>query len=60
MLFFIGLQGDSVSMTLGTFSANEFAGKTVESESLFEAQLRLRIGTQGVNLPPLVNFLLEQ
>lgn len=43
MPYFIGLQGDSVSMTAGTFAANELPGQAVEPVSLFEAQLALRM-----------------
>jgi len=60
MPYFIGLSGKNISMTAGTFAANEFPGQTVEPESLFEAQLRLRLGSKGVNLSPLINFLINQ
>lgn len=43
MPYFIGLQGDNVAMTAGTFAANELAGQSVEPVSLFEAQLALRV-----------------
>ena len=43
MPYFIGLQGDNVAMTAGTFAVNELPGQSVEPVSLFEAQLALRI-----------------
>lgn len=55
MPYFIGLQGDSVSMTAGSFAANELAGQVVEPASLFEAQLALRIANanySGIIIEP--------
>lgn len=46
MPFFIGLHGKSITMTNGTFSANELPGATVEPASLFQAQLNLRLRTE--------------
>lgn len=43
MPFFIGLQGKNISITGGTFAANESPGSAVEPASLFEAQLALRL-----------------
>lgn len=43
MPYFIGLQGDSVSMAAGTFAANELENQVAEPVSLFEAQLALRM-----------------
>lgn len=61
MPFFIGLQGDSVTMTNGTFSANELPGQSVEPASLFEAQLNLRLGINTLNfLPPLLDLILKE
>lgn len=51
MPYFIGLQGKSVTMTEGTYGANELAGEVAEPASLFEAQLALRL--ENDNYPPI-------
>jgi hypothetical protein len=48
---FAGLQGKSISMTAGTFAANESPGVAVEPASLFEAQLAFRRGLT-IETPP--------
>ena len=60
MPFFIGLSGKTVSMTTGTFSANELPGETVEPASLFEAQLELRLKTNTAYVSPMLNYILEE
>lgn len=50
--YFVGLQGDSVSFTEGTYAANELPGEQVKPESLFEAQLALRLAMQDDNSEP--------
>ena len=47
MPYFVGLQGDSVTMTPGTFAANELVGQMAEPVSLFEAQLGLRMANNN-------------
>lgn len=41
--FFVGLQGQKVTLKKGTYSVNELQGKKAEPASLFEAQLALRL-----------------
>ncbi len=47
--YFIGLQGNAVSMVNGSFAANELEGQTAEPTSLFEAQLALRLANNNYN-----------
>lgn len=47
MPYFVGLQGDSPSMTHGTFAANDLPGQAAEPASLFEAQLALRFANNN-------------
>ncbi len=42
MPYFIGLHGKKVTLTTGTYAANDSQGNRVQPESLFEAQLALR------------------
>ncbi|MGJ8652310.1 MAG: DUF4955 domain-containing protein [Opitutaceae bacterium] len=51
MPIFAGLQGDTLTMTAGTFEANESPGTAVEPASLFEAQLKFRLGPTVDALP---------
>lgn len=51
MPIFAGLQGDTLTMTAGTFEANESPGVAVEPASLFEAQLQFRLGPTVEALP---------
>lgn len=44
MPIFAGLQGQSISLTAGSYQVNESPGSAVEPASLFEAQLQFRLG----------------
>ena len=43
MPYFVGLQGKNITMTEGSYAANELANQIAEPQSLFEAQLALRL-----------------